>query len=787
MKKTIIGVIFGLLLISSVSAQAPKKAKLIAPSIPTLSIMPKPMKMVAVSGEFNITSNTPIFIESEEASMAAKALTDKLKYGGINVSVSSLDKVKTNDKVIFFLKSDDSALGTEGYRLSVTPNQINIRANTGQGMFYAVQSLLQILPADVFSTIVKKRDSWKVPCIEIEDKPRFNYRGLHLDAGRYFQPVSFVKKYIDLLALHKMNKFHWHLTDDQGWRLEIKKYPKLTQIGSKRKQTVIGHNNDSPRKFDGIEYGGFYTQEQVKEIVAYAKERYITVIPEIEMPGHALGALAAYPELSCDPSRKYEVATHWGVFEDVFCPTDKTFSFLEDVLTEVMTLFPSKYIHIGGDECPKEAWKKSAFCQDLIKKEGLKDEHELQSYFIRRMEKFLNSKGRNIIGWDEILEGGLAPNATVMSWRGIEGGIEAAKQNHDVIMTPGSHCYLDYYQADPETEPLAIGGLLSLEKVYSYEPIPEGLNEEQAKHILGAQGNIWTEYIKTTDYLEYMAFPRAIALAEVTWSPKNTRNYADFVERLTPHFKRLDVLKVNYATRVFDVQQVLKTETIGNTLSNTVALSNKYEDSEIRYTTDGTSPKSTSNLYTKPFEINKTTTVKAASFQNGKMLGKPTSQTFFINTAFGLKYTLAKPAKNTYESGEFGLTNGIKGSEKSYAQWTGFLANDMELTLDFGAPRSFSKVNIQFLNRPESWIFLPDYVIISVSNDGKEWQDINRSDFAHSRGEGRYIREAKLQFSEYTKPKRYLKVFAKNIGKCPAGHKGEGQAAWLFADEIIVE
>ena len=756
-----------------------------------LSILPKPQKLVAVSGNFNLSNKTIVYVETETALMAIKALTDKIKIDGTTLKVQSLNNSTTNDNVIFFLKTDDSALGTEGYRLSVTPKQINIRANTPQGMFYAVQSLLQVMPADIFSTApLRKKTAWRIPCVEIEDKPRFPYRGLHLDVSRHFQPISAVKKYIDLLAMHKMNTFHWHLTDDQGWRIEIKKYPKLTEIGSKRKQTLVGSFADKPERYDGKPHGGFYSQEQIKDVLAYAQERYVTIIPEIEMPGHALAALAAYPELSCDPSQKYEVATKWGVFNDVFCPTDQTFSFLEDVLTEVMDLFPSQYVHIGGDECPKYAWKKSKFCQDLIKKEGLNDEHELQSYFIKRIEKFINAKGKSIIGWDEILEGGLAPNATVMSWRGIEGGITAAKEKHNVVMTPGSHCYFDYYQSDPETEPLAIGGYTTLEKVYSYEPIPEELTNEQAKYIVGAQGNVWTEYIKTEDYLEYMVYPRAIALAEVVWSPKNRRNYTDFVERLLIHFKRLDYLKVNYATRAYDVTFELtneKEDTISKNTRSSVKMSSVLKNMDIRYTTDGTTPKSTSPLYSKPVDLTSTTTLKAAVFQNNKLLSKVVSQTFYINSAFGMSYKLLHPPKNTYESGELGLTNGIRGTEKSYAQWTGFNGNDMEVTFDFNAPRSFTKLNINFLNRPESWIFIPDYVIVSVSNNGKDWLDINRADFEHNRGESRYIREAKLQFSEYTKPKRYIKIFAKNIGKCPKGHPGEGQAAWLFADEIIID
>ena len=501
------------------------------------------------------------------------------------------------------------------------------------------------------------------------------------------------------------------------------------------------------------------------------------------MPGHALAALAAYPELSCDPSKKYEVATSWGVFEDVFCPSDTTFAFLQDVLTEVMDLFPSKYIHIGGDECPKEAWKKSAFCQNLMKKEGLKDEHELQSYFIQRIEKFLNTKGRSIIGWDEILEGGLAPKATVMSWRGIEGGVSAAQQDHDVIMTPGSHCYFDYYQADPESEPLAIGGLINLENVYAYEPTPNALNAEQAKHILGAQGNVWTEYMRTTDQVEYMVFPRAIALAEVLWSPKNRRNYDNFVARLQTHFNRLDRLDVNYAKRLYDVDITVKSVNS----SPSVVLSSSVKNMDIRYTTDGSQPFIRSLVYTQPIEIKDFNTIRAASFQNGRAISKTVTQTIYPHMALGMNYDLTKPAKNTYESGNQGLTNGIRGSEKTYAQWTGFEGNDMEAIFDFGEPQKFSTVNLSFLNKPASWIFLPDYVIVSVSNDGKEWLDIDRADFAHGRSlEKTYIKQAKLRFSEYTKPKRFLKIYAKNIGVCPKGHAGEGKAAWLFNDELII-
>ena len=407
-------------------------------------------------------------------------------------------------------------------------------------MFYGLQTLMQMLPVEF------KSDSAKVPAAEISDQPRFPYRGMHLDVGRHFMPVSFVKKYIDLMAQYKFNYFHWHLTDDQGWRIEIKKYPKLTEIGSKRKESVK-ERNLTPYIGDGVPVEGFYTQEQIREVVAYAKARQITTIPEIELPGHSSAALAAYPELGCKENYEYKVQTTWGIFKEVYCPTEKTFQFLEDVISETIALFPdSPYIHVGGDEVLKDHWKESAFVTELKQKENLKDDHEVQSYFIRRMEKFINSKGKKIIGWDEILEGGLAPNATVMSWRGTKGGIEAAKSKHDVIMTPTDFAYLDYGQGDPAYEPLNIGGYLPLEKVYSFEPVPKELTAEEAKYILGGQGNIWTEYLKTPEAVEYMAFPRMLALSEVVWSRAEDKNFDDFQRRLGAQFPRLDKQNVNY-------------------------------------------------------------------------------------------------------------------------------------------------------------------------------------------------------------------------------------------------
>jgi hexosaminidase len=505
------------------------------------AIIPQPAKLIPAAGQFTFKKNTSIIVTKGADSFVAvaKMLSNQINSSfGINLSIKT-GNVKPNAVNFIF----NNQLAEEGYQLSVNDNKIDIQAKTGKGAFYALQTLFQLMPAQVFSTSPSNQIATALAC-SIEDAPRFNYRGLMLDAGRNFFPVSFIKRYIDLMAVYKLNTFHWHLTEDQGWRIEIKKYPLLTSISSIRKESMVGKYDDM--KFDKTPYGGFYTQEDIKEVVAYADKKFITIIPEIEMPGHSQALLAAYPQLGCNPDKIYEVATLWGVSEDVLCPREETFTFMENVLTEVMALFPGKYIHVGGDECPKTQWKQSRFCQDLIKKLGLKNEHELQSYFMGRIDKFLTSNGKRMLGWDEILEGGLSPNAMVMSWRGTSGGIEAAKLNHDVVMSPNDFFYLDYYQGNPKTEPIAIGGFLPLSKCYSFEPDLPELNEAQTKHIIGIQANVWTEYINTNAYAEYMTFPRALALAEIAWSPKAPKNYSEFVQRVQKQKPNMDALKINY-------------------------------------------------------------------------------------------------------------------------------------------------------------------------------------------------------------------------------------------------
>jgi hexosaminidase len=477
----------------------------------------------------------------------------------------------------------------------VEPTRVVIGGANQSGQFSGIQSLLQLIDQNASD------GNWSIPALKILDRPRFPYRGMHLDVSRHFEPVEFVKKFIDLMAQYKFNYFHWHLTDDQGWRIEIKKYPKLTEIGSTRPETMK-ERNFNPYIGDGIPHGGFYTQEQIKDVVAYAKARYITVIPEIEMPGHASAALAAYPQFGCKADFKYKVQTTWGIFKEVFCPTDETFKFLEDVLDETIKLFPdSPYIHIGGDEVLKDHWKESAFVQDLMKRENLKDEHEVQSYFIRRVEKFINSRGKKIIGWDKILEGGVAPNATIMSWRGEKGGIEAAKAKHDVVMTPNTYVYFDYGQGDPATEPLNIGSFVPLEKVYSYDPVPKDLSDDEAKYILGGQANIWTEYLKTPEAVEYMAFPRMLALSEVLWSKKEDKNFDDFSRRLAVQLQRLDKQNVNYR---IPAPAGLTNAVVDASDGKVTATLKPFSDTaKVYFTLDGSTPDEKSTAYEKPIEI----------------------------------------------------------------------------------------------------------------------------------------------------------------------------------------
>lgn len=512
------------------------------------SVIPQPVEMTALEGYFELNKKTRLVAETgnDEAERIAKMLADKFQTAsGIALPVEQGDESGKN-AVFFTTKQSDNIDNKEGYSLSAGKKGVVIRASEPAGLFYGMQTLLQLLPPEIENPAQASDVQWIVPAVEIKDEPRFGWRGLHLDVARHMLPFEFVKKYIDYMAMHKLNTFHWHLTDDQGWRIEIKQYPKLTEVGAWRKETLVGHMRDRPHQYDGQKHGGFFTQEEAREIVEYARERFITVVPEVDMPGHASSAIAAYPELGAT-NKPIEVVTNFGVHSNLYNVEESTFTFLENVLSEIIEIFPSEYIHIGGDEARKDQWEASEKIQGQIRKLGLKDEHELQSYFITRIEKFVNSKGRKIIGWDEILEGGLAPNAAVMSWRGEEGGIAAAKSGHYVVMTPNDHLYFDFYQGDRATEPLAIHGHTTVNEVYGYDPVPQTLSDEEAKYILGVQANLWTEYIKTPEYAEYMAFPRVSALAEIAWCETENKDWEDFKKRLSVQLQRYDMKDVNYS------------------------------------------------------------------------------------------------------------------------------------------------------------------------------------------------------------------------------------------------
>lgn len=660
----------------------------------------------------------------------------------------------------------------EGYRLSVTRKQISITGHDEAGVFYGLQSLIQLLKPSNGKITVQG--------CTIEDHPRFAYRGMHLDVSRHFFTVETIKKWIDILALYKINTFHWHLTDDQGWRIEIKKYPLLQTISAYRDETIIGHKRDSPHLFDGKRYGGYYTQGEIKAVVKYAMNRHISIIPEIEMPGHALAALAAYPQLGCTGG-SYKTATYWGIFDDVYCAgNDETFTFLQNVLDEVLPLFPSKYIHIGGDECPKNKWKTCPKCQKRIKDEHLKDEHQLQSYFIGRMEKYLNNKGRQIIGWDEILEGGLTPGATVMSWTGEEGGIAAAKQHHDAIMTPEKFVYLDYYQSLYPAEPIAGGGYTPLSKVYNYEPITKELSGDEARYIKGVQANAWSEYMTNPAQAGRQLFPRILALAEVGWSAKENKDYAEFLKRLRSEQPLLKTLHVNTSNTFDEI-----TDSVSETADHQVSLSlnTTLPGSKIFYTTDGTTPGLKSKKYDEPFAIIQSGTVKASVFSHGKVTGRMYEKSFHLHKAIGKTITLANQPQGGYNPGNtFGLVNGVFGS-KLYndGQWYGFSGNDLDAIVDLGSVQTISQLGINILKYHWQKMWEPTLLTFEVSEDGKAYAEVYRQTAFNANG----INAVRASIKPLQA--RYIRVKGTNRGIIPPGEYIAGAKAWLLVDEISIK
>ena len=743
-----------------------------------VSIIPAPVSLTVNAGNFVLDQHTSIRLKDVKGEL--KPAVDFFNAALKNISGFSLPINGSKSKSIQLNIQSNATIGNEGYTLDVTEKSVIIKANTKAGILYGLQTLLQTLPA------IRTNALLQIPCMQVMDYPRFSYRGMHLDVSRHFFSPDLVKEYIDLMASYKMNTFHWHLVDDQGWRIEIKKYPKLTSTGAWRVDQTdkLWGSRPQAKVGDVPTYGGYYTQAQIKEIVKYAAVRNVTIIPEIEMPGHVASAIASYPSLSC--TKQFQLPLTGGNYTNMasnYCPgNDSVFTFIENVLSEVINLFPSTYIHIGGDEVDKTAWKLCAKCQERIKKEGLKEENELQSYFIKRIEKFVTSKHRKIIGWDEILEGGLAPEATVMSWRGESGGIEAAKMKHNVIMTPGTPMYFDHYQAGPEGEPYAIGGMNTLKKVYDYEPIPKELSASDAKYVLGAQANLWAEYITTPEQVEYMILPRMPALSEVLWSPKDQKNWIDFNNRLQNHFKGYGQKGLHYCPGNFTVQM----KPVSNDGKLFVTLSAEVMNGIIYYTLDGSEPTIQSNVYKEPIQIVASGLLKASIAVNGRMTGTQASkQNFVIHKAIARAVSYKFPVSTYYlADGPNSLTDGVRGTNAVGKYWHAFQGNDLIATIDLGMSKPIESIALGCLQNYNDWIFLPQSVKFETSLDGIVFNEIKTVGNPLDVNQKNVRYDFKANFPSQLA--RYVRVSAKN-NVCPIGHSGAGKPAWIFADEIIVE
>ncbi len=744
-------------------------------------VVPLPDQIEMADGEsFRLNGSTKILYPegNEKMERNASFLSDYLELS-TGIRPKTTTAVEEQNAVILSIGLQHE--NPEAYRIQIDGETIRIEGASEAAVFYGIQTLRKSVPIGDYGNITFNP-------VTINDAPRYTHRGMMLDVSRHFQSVDFVKKYIDLLALHNINRFHWHLTDDQGWRIQIEAYPKLTEVGSMRSETVIGRNTG---EYDGTPHGGFYTKEELKEVVAYAADRYITIIPEVDLPGHMLAAMTAYPELGCTGG-PYEVARDWGIFDDVLCPgKEETFTFLEAVLTEVIEIFPSEYIHIGGDEAPKTRWEECPDCQARITELGLTDrdghlaEHFLQSYVTTRIEKFLNDHGRNIIGWDEILEGELAPNATVMSWRGMGGGIQAAQMGHDVIMSPTTHCYFDYYQTDQtDDEPFSIGGYIPLELVYSLEPTPEQLTEEQKKHILGVQANLWTEYIRVEDHVEYMTLPRLAAMSEVQWMNPAKKEYSDFLKRLPRLLSLYEKLDYNFATHVLDVKADLNPNFDTNALDVTLST---IDDAPIYYTLDDSEPTESSPLYQGTFAIREECQLKAIAIRNGKKSKLFSDQIIISKSSFKPIELLSTPDTKYAYRGAPMLVDGLQGNSTNYrtGRWIGFLNEDMVAVIDLLESTEISNAVIRNTVLTIDGIFDAAEIVVESSDDHqnftkvasitisdqnlKHWSDIS----VHT-----------LTFEPVTA--RYFKVTVKS-SVMPDWHPNKGSRAFMFLDEIRLD
>ncbi len=725
------------------------------------NIIPAPMHIETLGGKLDLANQLAITTQTNADNTSE--LEELVEY----IENSPLKAARAKKKASKgFLKMEiDTAetLGNEGYNLQISQKGINIKAKTAAGLFYAFQTILQLAEENNYEHI---------NAVNIKDMPRFKYRGMHLDESRHFSSKEFVKKQLDAMARYKMNRFHWHLTDGAGWRIEIKKYPRLTNFAAWRPYQTWKEWWTGGRLYcnenDTMACGGYYTQDDVKEIIEYARKRHITIIPEIEMPGHSEEVCAAYPLLAC--------ANDAYKNSDLCIGKEATFAFLEDVLEEIIELFPSEYIHIGGDEAEKTAWKTCPDCQKRMKDEGLESLDELQSYMIHRIEKFVNSKGRNIIGWDEILEGGLAPNATVMSWRGEQGGIKAAQAGHDVIMVPSSHCYLDFYQADPETQPEAIGGYTTLEKTYSYNPQPEELDSTQQQHIIGVQGNLWREYITTEQHTEYMLYPRIIAIAETGWTQPENKDWQDFRRRISKEIPRLKQKGYNPFTLSTDIEPEMKVDYQNKTIK--VALDCERPGMQIRYTTDQSQPGPESPLYTDTLEVTGTIFLSAQAYNGETPEGRTLNTRIDCHKAIGKTVTLANPYSEKYPAaGEATLTDGYRGG-KGYAdgRWLGFLDTDLDATIDLGETTQIKYIALKAMQAKGPYVWLPKHVKLQISDNGTDFTDLATitHDISTEREE--------VLFHDFVwegqATARYIRCIAPVVNI---------EGAWVFADEIVVQ
>ncbi len=734
-------------------------------------VIPLPVSIRTSPGMLKLVDLKLLIIPKKNEEYRKIAELYKESLGLSNVKIVESNKPSSGKvKSIVFVNLNEERK-TDYHAIHITKNGIVIHSTNAKGAFYALQTILQL---ELDRTI---------PFNIIEDYAAFSYRGMHLDVSRHFYPVSFIKQYLDLLARYKFNTFHWHLTDDQGWRIEIKKFPDLVEIGSRRKETLIGAYGSFPVQYDHTEYGGYYSQDEIREVVQYAADRFIDVIPEIEMPGHSAALLASYPQFGCSGG-PYSVATSWGVKNNVICPTDTSIWFMKSILEEVCELFPGKFIHIGGDEVLKEEWKNNEDCNKIIRRQNLKSLDELQSYFIRQIDSYLTSKGKTLVGWDEILDGGLAQNAVVMSWRGMDGGIKAAKQKHFVIFTPGSHCYFDHYQSLSPKEPLAIGGYTNLEKVYSFNPIPEDLAPEFKKYILGAQGNVWTEYIPTSEQVLYMAFPRAIALAEVNWTPSTQRNYPDFLKRLNPHFQWFKMRNINLSNAYLDIQyktysadsgvimQFLKAPVAGKILMET---SSKEEGISQSY------------LQQDSIFLEKNIDFKAWFQLPDNTLGRSLSLEYKHHKFAGKKITFTQNPADKYSKGGFeSIINGIDAPLQKFSgpEWLGFdSGKNMEAVINLGKSDSISKISIQLFQEESSWIYLPSSIEIYSSNDNINFSLVDKQNVGIHPGRG-------IVFTMDLANRmggQFVKILIKNYGQIETDKIGGGHGAWLFVGEISAE